>query len=154
MTTVTNAFAKNPTAKQLATKFVENVDNSAMGKGDEVASIGITCPVRGTDINPFIGAILITHVDYDYAHHDEQRGVLMMKKPVGQPDGPIMFVAQNTGDSWDGPILGMDLQFDQPNGTIYITVLKNGKAEVSVGAKGQKPGEPLKCRVIPFDAAR
>lgn len=148
------SMAKAPTSKQLATQFVNTVDKNAMGGEDEVASLGITCPVKGTSINPFTGAILISHADYSLEGQSKQRGVLMVKKPAEQPDGPLIFTVQNTGDDFDGPVLGVDLQFDQPNGTFYITVLKNGSALVSAGTKGQAMSTPVKCKVIPFDDGR
>jgi len=148
------AIAKQQSAKQIATHFVNTVDKNAMGGEDEVASVGITCPVPGSNINPFTGAILISHADYSLAGQSKQRGVLMIKKPVDQPDGPLIFTVQNTGDDFDGPLLGIDLQFDQPNGTFYISVLKNGSATVAAGLKGKKSSNPIKCKVIPFDDAR
>lgn len=152
--TIPAAIAKQQSAAQLATNFVNTVDKNAMGGEDEVASVGITCPVRGSNVNPFTGAILISHADYSLEGQSKQRGVLMIKKPVDQPDGPLIFTVQNTGDDFDGPLLGIDLQFDQPNGTFYISVLKNGSATVAAGMKGKKASDPISCKAIPFDDAR
>lgn len=144
------ALAKAPASKQVATKFVDTLFNGANGGEYETSTVGITCPLAG-GLNPFKGIIMISKPSWEYG---EALGALDVRKPAEQPVGKLTSMIANTGEDFDGPVLGMDLQFKQPNGAFYITVLKTGVATVAAGVNGGDMSDPVKCKVVSYEAIR
>lgn len=153
------AMAKAPTAQQLATNFVNAVIKSAENNAVSTHKVGITCPVKGTNINPFIARIMITESSWSI---NEPRGVMVMTKPEEQPPGALTAILPEVADddladffaSDDSPgkyARGLEFHFAQPGGQFFVTVFKNGRAEVSVSAHGGKATKPFPCKVISFE---